>query len=156
MSVGFPHSLVNKSSACNAGDLGLIPGSGRSTGEGNGNPLQYSCLENPMDRGAWRTTVRGVARVGHDLATKTTNHQKLVIITHVQEFNQSCLCNEASIKTQTMEFGELVTWWTRGSSGREVGLARAWKSYAPSHALPCASLPSVHSWVTFFYNKPVI
>ena len=145
MSVGFPHSLVNKSCACNAGDLGLIPGSGRSAGEGNGNPLQYSCLGNPMDRGAWRTTVHGVARVRHDLATKTTNHQKLVIITHVQEFNQSFLCNEASIKTQTMEFGELVNWRTRGSSGREVGLARVWKSYAPSHALSCASLPSVHS-----------
>ena len=50
--------------------LGLIPGLGRSPGEGNGNPLQYSCLENPMDRGAWRATVHGVTRVGHDLVTK--------------------------------------------------------------------------------------
>ena len=49
-------------SASNAGDLGLIPGSGRSPGEGNGNPLQYSCLENPMDRGAWRATVHGVTK----------------------------------------------------------------------------------------------
>ena len=64
---------VGKESACNAGDPGSIPGLGRSPGEGNGNPLQYSCLENPMDRGAWRTTVHGVARVGHDLATKPTN-----------------------------------------------------------------------------------
>ena len=47
-----------------------IPGLGRPPGEVNGNPLQYSCLENPMDRGAWRATVRGVARVGHDLVTK--------------------------------------------------------------------------------------
>ena len=54
----------------NAGELGSIPGSGRSPGEGNGNPLQYSCLENPMDRGAWWATVQGVSRVGHDLATK--------------------------------------------------------------------------------------
>ena len=54
-----------------AGDVGLISGSGRLPGEGNGNPLQYSCLENPMDRGAWRATVHGVAkRAGHDLATK--------------------------------------------------------------------------------------
>ena len=45
--------LIPSQSACNAGDLGLIPGSGRYPGEGNGNPLQYSCLENPMDRGAW-------------------------------------------------------------------------------------------------------
>ena len=50
-----------KVSACNAGDLGSIPGSGRSPGEGNGNPLQYSCLENPMDGGAWWATVHGVA-----------------------------------------------------------------------------------------------
>ena len=49
----FPGSSDSKASACNARDLGLIPGSGRSPGEGNGNPLQYSCLENPMDRGAW-------------------------------------------------------------------------------------------------------
>ena len=51
-----------KASACNVGDLGSIPGSGRSPGEGNGNPLQYSCLENPMDGGAWWATVHGVAK----------------------------------------------------------------------------------------------
>ena len=68
--MGFPHSSVSKESACNAGDPGLIPGSGRSPGEGNGNPFQYPCLENPMDRGAWKATVHGVARVGHDLVTK--------------------------------------------------------------------------------------
>ena len=49
----FPGGLEGKVSACDAGDPGLIPGSGRSPGEENGNPLQYSCLENPMDRGAW-------------------------------------------------------------------------------------------------------
>ena len=68
--MGFPYSSVGKKSACNAGDPGSIPGSGRSLGEGNGNPLQYSCLENPMDRGAWQATVRRVARVRYDLATK--------------------------------------------------------------------------------------
>ena len=66
----FPRSSVGKESACNAGDPGLIPGLGRSPEEGNGNPLQYSCLENPMDRGAWQATVHGVARVRHSLATK--------------------------------------------------------------------------------------
>ena len=66
----FPHSSVGKESACNAGDPGSIPELGRFPGEGNGNPLQYSCLENPMERGAWWATVHGVARVGHDLATK--------------------------------------------------------------------------------------
>ena len=49
-------------SACHAEDLGSIPGSGRSPGEGNSNPLQYSCLENPMDGGAWQATVHGVAK----------------------------------------------------------------------------------------------
>ena len=51
-----------KESACNAEDLGSIPGSGRSPGEGHGNSLQYACLENPKDRGAWRATVHGVTK----------------------------------------------------------------------------------------------
>ena len=70
---GFPRSSVGKESACNAGDPGLIAGSGRSPGEGNGNPLQYSCPENPMVRGAWQVATHGVAKVGHGLVTKTTN-----------------------------------------------------------------------------------
>ena len=60
--MGFPGGLVVKSSPANAGDMGLIPGLGRSPGEGNGNPLQYSCLGNLMDRGAWWATVHGVAK----------------------------------------------------------------------------------------------
>ena len=59
---GSPGGSHGKEAVCNAGDWGLIPESGRSPGEGNGNPLQYSCLENPMDRGAWRATVHGVAK----------------------------------------------------------------------------------------------
>ena len=59
---GFFGSSEGKESARNAGDPGSIPGSGTSPGEGNGNPLQCSCLENPMDRGAWRATVHGVAK----------------------------------------------------------------------------------------------
>ena len=58
---GFPGGSELKASACNVGDLGSIPGLERSPGEGNGNPLQYSCLENPMDRGAWWATLHGVA-----------------------------------------------------------------------------------------------
>ena len=57
---GFPGGSDGKESTCSVGDLGSIPGLGRSSGEGNGNPLQYSCLENPMDRGAaWRAIVHG-------------------------------------------------------------------------------------------------
>ena len=62
----FPGGSDGKESACNAGDTGSIPGLGRSPGEGNGNPLQYSCLQNSMDRGAWWATVIGSQRVGHD------------------------------------------------------------------------------------------
>ena len=67
---GFPCSSVGKESAYNAGNPGSIPRLGRSPREGNGNPLQYSYLENPMDRGAWQVIVHGVVRVGHDLVTK--------------------------------------------------------------------------------------
>ena len=58
--LGFPDGSDSKESACNARDPVLIPGSGRSPGKGNGNPLQHSCLENPMDREAWWATVHGV------------------------------------------------------------------------------------------------
>ena len=58
----FPGDSDRKESSCNAGDPGLIPGLGRSPGEGNGHPTQYSCLENPMDRGSWSATVHGVAK----------------------------------------------------------------------------------------------
>ena len=59
---GLPRWLSGKESACNAGDPGSIPGWRRSPGVGNGNPLQYSCLENPVDRGAWQGTVHRVAK----------------------------------------------------------------------------------------------
>ena len=60
--MGFPGGPDGKESACNAADPFLIPGPERSPGEGNGNPLQYSCLENSMDRGAWRATVHGITK----------------------------------------------------------------------------------------------
>ena len=60
--LGFPDGSVVKNPPANAGDVSSIPGSGRSPGEGHGNPLQYSCLGNPTDRGAWQATVHGVAK----------------------------------------------------------------------------------------------
>ena len=60
--MGFPGGSDSKGSACNEGDLGSIPGSGRSPGGGHGNSLQYSCLENPTDRGAWEATVHEVTK----------------------------------------------------------------------------------------------
>ena len=70
VNMGFPDGSVVKNLSANAGDVGLIPGWGRFPWEGNGHPLQYSCLGNPMDRGAWWATALGLQRVGHDLATK--------------------------------------------------------------------------------------
>ena len=75
--LGLPGGSDGKASVYNAGDLGSIPGSGRSAGEGNGNPLQHYCLENPMDRGAWQATQSmGLQRVGHDWATSLSFHFK--------------------------------------------------------------------------------
>ena len=70
----MPGGSDGKESAYNAGDLGLIPGSGISSGEGNGNPVQYSCLENPMDGGAWYLTVHGVAKSQTLLSDFTSLH----------------------------------------------------------------------------------
>ena len=78
---GFPGSSAVKNRPANAGDAGLIPAFGRSAGKGNGNPLQYSCLGYPMDRGAWQATVHGSQRVWHDLATKQTKQQQISLET---------------------------------------------------------------------------
>ena len=82
--------------------MGLIPGSERSAGEGNGNPIQYSCLENPMDRGVWWATVHGVTRVRHDLVTKPPNqvskslklsyYKLMVAIREVCQTVYRCMC----------------------------------------------------------------
>ena len=64
--MGFRSDSDGKESACNAGDPGSIPGFGRAPGEGYGNPLQYSCLGNPVDREAWQATIMGQQRVGHN------------------------------------------------------------------------------------------
>ena len=66
ITLGFPSGSGGKESPCNAGDTAAITGSGRFPGEGNGNPLQYSFLESPMNRGASQATVHGFARVRHD------------------------------------------------------------------------------------------
>ena len=71
----FPFGSGGKESVCNAGDLGSLPGLERSPGEGNGNPLQYSCLENPMDGGAWQATVHQVAKSRMDLLSLLFHHK---------------------------------------------------------------------------------
>ena len=81
----FPGGSEDKASACNAGDPGSIPGLGRSPGEGNGNPLQYSCLENPMDRGAWRATVHGVAKNRTRLSDFTHTHVYMYVCMYITD-----------------------------------------------------------------------
>ena len=73
-----PHSSIGKESACNAGDLGSTPGSGRSLGEGNSNPLQYCHLENPMDREAWQATVHGLQKSQTQLRDYSNNYEAQV------------------------------------------------------------------------------
>ena len=83
----FPAGSHGKESACNAGNLGLIPGSGRSPVGGNGNPLQYSCLENPTDRAAWRATVHEVTKSQTQLSDFTSLHFKACMYLFVQGFS---------------------------------------------------------------------
>ena len=85
----FPDSSADQESICDAGDLGSIPGSGRSPGEGNGNSLQYSCLENPMDRGAWWATVHGATKSQTRLSDFPFMHWRR----KWQPFQCSCLEN---------------------------------------------------------------
>ena len=87
MSMGFPGGSEDKASAWNAGDLGSIPGSGRSPGEENGNPLQYPCLENPMDRGAWWATVHGVTKSRTRLSEFTFTLNGLVVFSTFFKFS---------------------------------------------------------------------
>ena len=95
--MGFPGGTDSTKSAWNAGDLGLIPGSGRSPGEGNGNPNQYSCLENCMDREDWWDTVHRVKRVRHNWTINTFNHSKSqflkpLLLTAQQIISWTLLC----------------------------------------------------------------
>ena len=95
--MGFPGGPAEENSPANAGDAGLIPGSGRFPGEGDGNALQNSCLENSMDRGAWRATVHEVSRVKHNLATKPAPPMLIRLITGE-------VCSDPLVKLLFAEF----------------------------------------------------
>ena len=89
---GLPSWLDSKESLCSAGNPGLVPELGRSPGEGNGNRLQYSCLENPMDRGAWQATVHNIAKSRTRLSNSHTQMKKLRLRNPKQQFQQGLLC----------------------------------------------------------------
>ena len=106
VSLGFPGGSEGKVSACSAGDLGLIPGSGRSPGEGNGNPLQYSCLENPMDGGTQYGIGHGVAESG---MTERVHRQGFTLM---PSFNLNCClidlifqCSHIEVRVTICESG---------------------------------------------------
>ena len=97
--MGLPSGSEVKASASNEGDRGSIPGSGRSPGEGNGNPLWYSCLDNLMDRGSWWATVHGVARVRHDLVINNHQYQKLQEV--VKTGKEACSASVHGLQSRT-------------------------------------------------------
>ena len=113
--------MVNDLSACNAGDLGSIPGSRRSPGEGNGNALQSSCLENPMDGGAWRAAVRGV----------TESQTRLSDYTFV--FSLYCQLQEATQGVYTACLRQI--------SGKHIGSLRNRSGFYQGHGSPEMNMP---------------
>ena len=95
--LSYPGNSEGKESACNVGNPGSMPGSGRSPGEGNGNPLQYSCLENPMDRGAWQATVHGVEKSDMPEQLTLLLHFHYGIPVHLLRCTVLCFCKKTSL-----------------------------------------------------------
>ena len=100
-----------KESACNAGDLGLIPGLGRSPEEGNGYPLQYSCLENPMDREPGGLQSMGSNRVGHDWATNTFTYAYMYVCIHMESLLQAISVLKSDTVSLTLSLLHLTHRW---------------------------------------------
>ena len=145
----IPVGSVLKSLTANAGDTSLIPGSGRSPGEGNGNPLQYSCLGNCKDKGAWLARIWSQKRAGHNLAAKTT----IKWITQFSWVAQSCptLCNPMDCSSQA--FLSITNSW---SSLKLMSI----ESVMPSNHLmlgcPLLLPPSVFPSIRVFPNESVL
>ena len=139
---GFPGGSVGKKSSCNTGGPGSIPGLGRSPGEGNSNPLQYSGLENSMDRGAWWAVVYGVTRIGHDLVTKSPPPGSALLVPSWLTFSfLPALCS--------MIISKIICWRERGQVwlGLELGKApdtpRLCSAHIISRRSPCEWSPGV-------------
>ena len=132
--MGLPRWLSGKESACNAGDAGSIPGSGWSPGEGNGNPLQKSCLGNPIYRGVRQATVNGVIRVRHDLATK--NNNEIGVIVTVAPIYWVCvsICGNWAMHVDHLTFFMIASLYGRFSSQCGSGLS-LWEEKHISYSL---------------------
>ena len=133
--LSFPGGSEVKASTCNAGDLGSIPGSGRSPGEGNGNPLQYSCLENPMDRGAWWATVHRVSKSRTRLSdfTFTFLHHSFFIHSSV-DGHLDCFHVLSIVSSAAVNIGVQVPFWIIIFSGYmpSSGIVGWYGSFFPS------------------------
>ena len=122
LNFGLPWWLSDKESACNSGDLGLIPELGRSLGEGNGYPFWYTCLGNPMDRGGWRgLQSMGSQIVGHDWATNTFTFE---VLPTLMMFRWDCiLC-----KMRTFTLDSVLCAWGHGDLGGDLAWPLSWKT----------------------------
>ena len=122
LSMGFSGGSYNKESACNSGDLGLIPELGRSLGEGNGYPFWYTCLGNPMDRGGWRgLQSMGSQIVGHDWATNTFTFE---VLPTLMMFRWDCiLC-----KMRTFTLDSVLCARGHGDLGGDLAWPLSWKT----------------------------
>ena len=148
MKLGLPWWLSGKESAPNAGDLGSIPGSGRSPGEGNDNPLQYSCLENPMDRGAWQATESHM----NELLMLSLSFHETKVSVQLSSVTQSCptLCDPKNYSTPGLPVHDQFPEFTQ-THVHQVGDA-----IQPSHPLsspfPPAPNPSQHQSLSQWVN----
>ena len=131
--MGFPGGSDGEESTCSVGDLGLIPGSGRSPGEGNGNPLQCSCLENPMDRGALQATVHGIIK----------SQTRLSDFTFTFNRNTQPSAHKESFCSTVCGYKDVGTWdWTSGQCP------------ATAAAIPAPQIPS--PWQNSIYVTPLL
>ena len=128
--MGFPDGSDSKESAHNAGDLGSILGLGRSPGGGHSNPLQYSCLENPMDGGAWRATVIGLHRVGRDGSDLAQHCDRATV--GVKRGKASGLPDSA---TRGLQPARLLRPWDSPGKNTEVGSHALLQGIFPTQGL---------------------
>jgi len=122
---GFPNGSHSKESACTTRDQCSTPGSGRSAGEGNGNLLQYSCLENPMDSRAWWATVHGVQRVRHSWATSLSLFQQLNVFTLSWDLH----CLKQKVRTTYLILSSWLQSFPASESSSESDLWIRWPKY---------------------------
>ena len=146
----FPGGSEGKASACKAGDLGLIPGSGRSPGEGNGNPLQYSCLENPMDGEAWcRLQSMGSQRVGHNWVTSLFTFQP-ICLTEAHETELTLQWNLLSPPT-TMPRDHGCCRWDSASLG--LTIPTSWGNHEPQITIKHRPRDNHHVWYWMYKDE---